>query len=325
MAVIDMLAAINLALHEEMEKNKQVVMIGEDIGKDGGVFRATKGLQEKFGQERVMDSPLAESGVIGTSIGMSINGLKPVVEIQFSGFIYPGFEQIISHASRMRLRTRGKLTCPLVIRAPCSGQVHAPEHHSESMEALYAHIPGLKVVIPSNPYDAKGLLISAIQDPDPVLFLEPKKLYHSVKGEVPEKPYTVPLGKANIVQEGKDVTLVSWGVMMPLCKQIAEKAKELNTQVELIDMRTVSPLDMETVITSVKKTGKLIIIHEGPRSCGIGAEISADVAEKAVLDLKAPIKRITGYDVVYPQYKLEKYYGPQLKQIMKAIEEVTHF
>ena len=325
MPIIDMLEAIRSTLESEMKNDPSVVVIGEDVGYDGGVFRATKGLIKQFGRARVMDSPLSETGILGTSVGMSINGLKPVAEIQFSGFIYPGFDQIISHAARMRTRTRGMYTCPMVIRAPCSGGVHAPEHHSESMEALYCHIPGLKVVIPSNPYDAKGLLLSAIRDPDPVLFLEPKILYRKAKGEVPEKPYTIPIGKANVVNEGDHVTLISWGSMMPLCQEAVAKAHQSNILVELIDMRTVSPLDMKTVLTSVEKTGRVVIVHEAPQSGGVGAEISARIAEKGIIFLKGPIKRVTGFDVIYPGYKLEKFYGPQVKQITKAIDEVMHF
>lgn len=323
--VLTMVDAIRQAMEQEMQRDKNVVIIGEDVGYDGGVFRATKGLIEKFGKERVMDAPLAESAIVGTSIGMAVSGLKPIAEIQFSGFIYPAFEQIVSHATRMRTRTRGKFSCPMVIRAPTAGRVHAFEHHSESMEAIYAHIQGLKVVIPSTPHDAKGLLIAAIRDPDPVLFLEPIKLYYGAKGEVPEEPYTILIGKANIVKKGSDLTLISWGVMMPVCRDAAEQAKSLGVDIELIDLRTISPLDSKTLVESAKKTGRVIIVHEGPKNCGVGAEISAQITEKALLSLKAPVKRVTGFDVIYPLYKLENYYGPQLPQIMKAIEEVVHF
>tara|TARA_Y100000310_G_scaffold336884_1_gene422559 strand:+ start:3219 stop:4196 length:978 start_codon:yes stop_codon:yes gene_type:complete len=322
---INMVDAINLALSQEMQKDKRVMLLGEDVGKEGGVFRVTKGLQKKFGKDRVVDTPLAESGIIGTSIGLAVNGFRPVAEIQFSGFIYPAFNQIISHASRLRNRSRGRFTCPLVIRAPYSGGIRALEHHSESMEALYAHIPGLKVVIPSTPSDAKGLLLSSLRDPDPVLFLEPKRLYRAIKEEVSTKEVVIPLGKANVVQEGSDVTLVAWGAMVRECQKAVELLKDKEVSLEIIDLRTISPLDTETIVTSVNKTGRLIIVHEAPKSCGLGAEISARVNEKSILHLKSPIIRVTGFDTIFPLYQNEMKYLPSPERIVSAIHEVMEY
>ncbi len=324
MAKLSIVEAINLALRQEMKRDKSVLVLGEDVGVDGGVFRATEGLLKLFGKERVIDTPLSESGIIGTSIGLAIAGMKPVAEIQFDGFIYPGFDQLISHAARMRTRSRGAYSCPLVVRAPYAGGIKALEHHSESMEALYRHIPGLKVVIPSTPSDAKGLLISAIRDPDPVLFLEPKRLYRALREEVPEKEYLIPLGRSKIVQEGSDVTVVSYGASMHETKKALAELNE-KFSIELIDVRTISPLDDETIITSVKKTGRCVIVHEGPRSCGLAAEIIARINEKALLSLKAPVVRVTGFDTVMPLAKLEWEYIPTVSRIKKAIFEVTAF
>lgn|SRR3989338_7151708 len=314
--------AINLAFHQEMKKDKTVLIIGEDVGVDGGVFRVTQGLIEKFGEERVFDTPLAESAIVGAAVGLALYGFKPVCEIQFSGFIYPAFDQIINHVARFRTRTRGQLSCPLVIRAPFCGGIRALEHHSESMEALYAHIPGLKVVIPSNPYDAKGLMLAAIRDPDPVLFLEPKRIYRAIKQEVPEEDYIVPLGKAKILQEGTDITLVAWGAMV---REVQNAADQVDLSCEIIDVRTISPLDTETIINSVKKTGRCIIVHEAPRSGGIAGEISARIMEKALANLQAPVLRVTGYDTVFPLYKLENDYLPSPEKIIEAMKEVMQF
>lgn len=322
MANITMVEALNLALHQEMKKDKTVIVLGEDVGVDGGVFRVTQGLIENYGEDRVVDTPLSEAGILGTSVGLSVYGMKPVAEIQFSGFIYPGFDHIISHAARMRTRSRGQFSCPMVMRTPYCGGIRALEHHSESMEALYAHIPGLKVVIPSNPYDAKGLMVSAIRDPDPVLFLEPKRIYRAIKNEVPEKEYTVPIGKANIVQEGNELTLIAWGAMV---REAMNVAQAVDISCEVIDLRTISPMDTEAIITSVKKTGRCIIIHEAPRSGGWGAEISAQIMEKAITSLKAPVKRVTGFDTIFPLYQLENDYLPSKEKIIKAIEEVMQF
>ncbi len=324
MPQLNIVEAINLALHQEMAKDKRVVVLGEDVGHEGGVFRVTAGLQKKFGAARVMDTPLAESGIVGASFGMAVYGLRPVCEIQFDGFVYPAFNQIISHVARIRNRSRGRFTCPMVIRVPICGGIRALEHHSESMEALYAHIPGLKVVIPATPYDAKGLLISAIRDPDPVLFFEPKRLYRAIKEDVPEKEYVIPIGKAKIVQEGNDITLVAWGAMVRECQKAAEQIQN-KASCEIIDVRTISPLDTETILESVKKTGRCIIVHEAPRSGGWGAEIMARIQEKEILSLKAPIQRVTGFDAVFPYYQNENKYLPNPARICKAIDEVMMF
>lgn len=321
MAKINIVQAVNLALKQEMKKDERVIVLGEDVGVDGGVFRATDGLIKLY-KDRVIDTPLSESGIIGTSIGLAIGGMRPVAEIQFSGFMYPAFDQLISHASRFRNRTRGMFTCPMVVRTPYSGGIKALEHHSESMEALYVHIPGLKVVIPSNPYNTKGLLVSSIRDPDPVIFLEPKRIYRAIKQEVPEKEYTIPLGKAEVRREGSDVTLIAWGAMVRECEKAAD---DIDTSCEIIDLRTLSPLDTETIIKSVKKTGRCVIVHEAPRTNGLGAEISARIMEKALLDLKAPVERVTGFDTVIPLAKLEKNYLPEPKRIKKGIEKVINF
>ncbi len=326
MTEMNMVKAINSALKEEMERDKTVMVLGEDVGADGGVFRVTDGLIDQFGEDRVADTPLAESGIIGSSIGLSISGLKPVAEIQFSGFIYPGFDQLISHASRMRNRTRGKINCQMVVRAPYSGGIHAPEHHSESMEALYAHTPGLKVVIPSNPYDAKGLLLSAIRDPDPVLFLEPKKIYRAVKNDVPEgEDYTVPIGKAKVVKEGKDISIFSWGSMLHVAKHAAKKAEEKGYGCEVIDLRTISPLDEKTIVDSVKKTGRAIVVQEAPKSFGPASEIITLINEQDLLYLEAPAARVTGWDTIFPLYKMENYYLPNTKRVLDAIEKTMNF
>jgi len=322
MANVNMVTAINMALDQEMKKDSSVILLGEDVGVDGGVFRVTDGLIKKYGKDRVIDTPLAESAIIGTSIGMALNGLKPVAEVQFSGFMYPGFDQLISHASRIRTRTRGKHSCQIVVRTPYSGGIRALEHHSESMEALYAHTPGLKVVIPSNPYDAKGLLISAIRDPDPVIFLEPKRVYRAIKQDVPEAEYTIPLGLAKVLHEGSDVTLISYGAMMKTC---LEAIKKVDYSVEVIDLRTIKPWDYETVINSVKKTGRCIIVHEAPRSFSVSTDIIAMINEKALLSLEAPVERVTGYDTIMPLYKLEKEYIPSEDRIIKGIEKVMKF
>lgn len=322
MANLTIAEALNLALKQEMQKDQTVLVLGEDVGVDGGVFRITQGLIEQFGEERVIDTPLAESAIVGTAIGLALYGFKPIAEIQFSGFIYPAFDQIINHAARFRTRTRGQRSCQMVIRAPYCGGIRALEHHSESMEALYAHIPGLKVVIPSTPYDAKGLLISAIRDSDPVLFLEPKRIYRAIKQEVPEQEYVVPLGKAKVVQEGTDVTLIAWGAMV---REAQSAAAMVDLSCEIIDVRTISPLDTETIINSISKTGRCIIVHEAPRSGGMGAEISAQIMEKALTSLKAPVLRVTGYDTVFPLYRAENDYLPSPEKIIHAMKEVMQF
>jgi pyruvate dehydrogenase E1 component beta subunit len=322
---LNIVQAVNQALMNEMELDKTVVVYGEDVGVEGGVFRATVDLQKKFGEARAFDAPLAESAIVGTAVGMAINGLKPVVEMQFMGFSYPAFNQIISHVARMRNRTRGKYTVPMVIRAPYGGGIRALEHHSESTEAIYAQIPGLKVVIPSTPYDAKGLLIAAIRSGDPVMFLEPKRIYRAFKQEVPEEAYEIPLGKARIVEEGEDVTIVAWGAMVRDVQKASELVKEKGINPEIIDLRTISPIDRETIIESVKKTGRLIVVHEAPKTLGVGSEIVAIANEKAFLYLEAPPTRVAGFDTIFPLPKGEMHYIPSPERIAKSIEEVVKF
>jgi pyruvate dehydrogenase E1 component beta subunit len=320
MATINMVQALNLALREEMERDKDVVVLGEDVGRDGGVFRVTDGLFSRFGPERVMDTPLGETGIVGAAIGMAAYGLKPVAEIQFLGFIYAAIDQIFSHAARIRARSRGRFTSSLVIRTPYGAGVKALEHHSESTEALFCQMPGVKVVVPSSPRIAKGLLLSSIRDPDPVVFLEPTRLYRLVKEDVPEIEYTTPLGKARIVQEGKEVTVIAWGSML----QRTMKALE-GFDAEVIDLMTLSPFDEETVLKSVMKTGRAVVVHEAPSICGLGAEISATLAEHAMLYLKSPIIRVTAPDVVLPLPKLEDHYLPSIEKIRKGIETVLQY
>ena len=325
MAKLNMVEAINLALGEEMERDSRVVIFGEDVGKEGGVFRVTDGLQKKFGPDRVIDTPLAELGIVAAALGMAVYGLRPIAEIQFDGFLYPCLDQINNHIGRMRNRSRGRFTCPLVIRFPYGGGIHAPEHHSDSPEAILAHIPGIKVVIPSTPYEAKGLLLSAIRDPDPVFFMEPKRIYRAIREEVPEGDYTILLGKARLVQEGKDVTLIAWGAMVREAISAAEKLKEDKINVEIIDLRTISPMDVEAIASSVRKTGRCVIVHEAPRTCGPGAEIIAVINEKAFLSLQAPIERVTGFDIPVPLPKSEHYYLPNPKRIAMAVKKVMNF
>lgn len=321
-----MVQAINQALSEEMRRDKDVVLLGEDVGADGGVFRVTEGLYTEFGPERVVDTPLAELGIIGTAVGMAVYGLKPVAEIQFMGFIYAGVDQIFSHAARVRSRSRGRFTCPMVIRTPYGAGIKAPELHSESTEAMFCHMPGVKVVVPSSPYSAKGLLISAIRDPDPVIFLESTRLYRLVKEEIPEGEYAIPLGKARAAREGKDVTLIAWGGMLHrTLEAVRAMEAEGGPSAEVIDLMTLSPLDEEAVYKSVKKTGRVVIVHEAPKTCGFGAELSASIAEYAMLHLRAPIMRVTGYDVVMPLPKLEDRYTPSVERIKNAVEEVMKY
>ena len=322
---LNLIGAVTQALDNELEEDDSVVVYGEDVGVEGGVFRATVGLQEKYGEDRVFDSPLAESGIVGTAIGMAINGLKPVVEMQFMGFSYPGFNQIISHVARMRSRSRGRYNLPMVIRMPYGGGIRALEHHSESTEALYAQIPGIKVVIPSTPYDAKGLLIAAIKDPDPVMFLEPKRIYRAFRQDVPEEHYELPIGKAKIVEEGEDVTIVAWGAMVRDTQAAMDMVKDKGINPELIDLRTISPIDRETIIESVKKTGRLIVVHEAPKTLGLGAELMAIANEKAFLYLEAPPTRITGFDVSFPLPKGENHYIPTPERIAETIEEIANY
>lgn len=325
MARLSMVESINTTLHELMAKDDRIVVMGEDVGVDGGVFRATVGLIEKFGEERVIDTPLAESAIIGTAIGMAIYGMRPVAEIQFEGFMFKAFDHVYSHASRMRNRSQGLYGVPLVIRAPYGAGVRALEHHSDAPEALYAHVPGLKVVIPSTPADAKGLLTASIEDPDTVIFLEPKRLYRLFKEEVPEGDYRVPLGKARIVREGHDLTIVTYGGMVAVCEKAAQHAANEGVDVEIVDLRTVWPFDVDAVVQSVTKTGRLVIVHEAPRSVSISSEIAATVAEKCLLSLLAPIKRVTGYDVIPPLSRLEEYNYPDTERVVRAIHDSMQF
>ena len=317
--------AINNALDIKLNENENVVVYGEDVGYEGGVFRVTQGLQKKYGEQRVFDSPLAESGIVGTAVGMAVAGMKPVIEMQFSGFAYPGFNHMISHVARMRNRSRGKYTSSLVIRMPYGGGIKALEHHSESMEALYAHIPGLKVVIPSTPHDAKGLLISAIESEDPVIYMEPKRIYRAVKQEVSDDKFNVQIGKANVVQQGKDVTVVTYGAMMRDTQKAMALAKKAGISVELIDLRTVYPIDVETIASSIKKTGRVITVAEAPTSFGIGAEIMSLANEEAFLHLEAPPKRVTGFDTIFPLPQGEHHYLPSPEKIYYEIERTVKF
>ncbi len=325
MTPITLVEAVTQALAYELEHDNNVIIFGEDVGKNGGVFRATDGLAQRFGDHRVKDTPLAESMIAGMAVGMASQGLKPVAEFQFMGFIYPGFNQILSHASRLRNRTRGRLNCPIVYRAPYGGGIHAPEHHSESTEALFAHIPGLRVVIPSNPFQAYGLLLAAIRNPDPVIFLEPKRIYRLVKQVVPDNGEALPLDRCFVLREGQDITLVSWGAMLQETQQAADALKNQGISAEIIDLATIKPLDIHTIIASVEKTGRCVIIHEAARTCGVGGEIAAQLNEYAFDCLKAPVQRVTGYDTVMPYYQLEKHYMPCVQRILEAVNTTLEY
>jgi pyruvate dehydrogenase E1 component beta subunit len=314
-----MVEAITLAHAWEMENDPTVIALGEDIGANGGVFRATLGLQERFGNDRVQDTPLAEGMIAGMAVGMAAEGLKPVAEIQFMGFLYPAFDQIVNHMSRLRNRTRGRITCPIVIRMPHGGGIHAPEHHSEAVESMLAHIPGLRVVCPSSPARAYGLLLAAIRDPDPVIFLEPARLYRLARQEIADDGKALPLDTCYILREGADVTLVTWGAMtFETQKAAAELAKE-NISAEVIDLATIAPIDRDTILESVSKTGRLVIVHEAARNCGVGAEIAAIVAEHGLYDLQAPIQRVTGYDTIMPLSRMEYDYIPSVARILEGV------
>ena len=324
MATLNLVQAINLALQQEMQKDDRVIILGEDVGPNGGVFRVTEGLHAQFGDARVIDTPLAESGIIGTAIGMAMNGLRPVPEIQFDGFLGPAYDQIVNHAARSRSRSRGAVTVPLTIRVPVGGGIHAPELHSDSPEAIYAHSPGIKVVMPTTPYDAKGLLISAIRDPDPVIFFEPKRVYRSFREEVPEDEYTIPIGEAKVVSEGDDLTVVTWGASLFQCIEALDNAPD-DVSIELIDLRTIDPFDMDTVAASVEKTGRCVVVHEAAMTCGLGAEISSRVQERCFLHLEAPVQRVTGFDTLMPYYKLENEYLVNAKRVGMAIRETLAY
>ena len=321
MARITLIEAVTMALAWEMEHDDSVIVLGEDVGVNGGVFRATAGLQQRFGPDRVMDTPLAESMIAGMSIGMAAQGMKPVAEIQFMGFIYPTVDQMINHAGRLRNRTRGRLHVPMVLRAPFGGGIHAPEHHSESTEALFAHMPGVRVVIPSSPRRAYGLLLAAIRDPDPVVFLEPKRIYRLQKQEVEDNGEALPLDTCYILREGDDVTIVTWGAMTFETLKAAEELDKEGISAEVIDLATISPMDLDTILESVEKTGRLVIVHEAAKTCGVGAEVAAGVAEKGIWDLKAPIVRVTGYDTVMPLFRLEYEYLPSVARIIDGVKK----
>lgn len=322
MADVTLIDAVTMAMAWELEHDPNVIILGEDVGVNGGVFRATAGLQKRFGVDRVLDTPLAEGMIAGISIGMATQGMRPIAEIQFMGFIYPTVDQIINHAGRMRNRTRGRLTCPMVLRAPYGGGIHAPEHHSESTEAIFAHMPGIRVVIPSSPTRAYGLLLAAIRDPDPVIFLEPKRIYRLHRQDVEDNGKALPLDTCFILREGTDATVVTWGAMIFETMKAVEQLERKGVSCEVIDLATISPIDYETILESVAKTGRLVIVHEAARNCGVGAEIAAIVAEKGMYDLKGPIRRVAGYDVVMPLFRREMDYLPSVGKITSSIDAV---
>ncbi len=325
MAEWTLLDGVNQAFASEMRRDESVVALGEDIGVNGGVFRATAGLLDEFGPERVIDTPLAETVIVGMAIGMAAQGLKPIAELQFMGFIYPAVDQIINHASRLRNRTRGRITCPMVIRAPFGGGIHAPEHHSESTEALFAHMPGVRVVIPSSPARAYGLLLASIRDPDPVIFLEPKRIYRLGKQAVEDNGEALPLDTCFVLRDGIDVTLVSWGASIKETLEAARILARDGVDAEVIDVATISPLDMTTILDSVTRTGRCVIVHEAARSCGVGAEIAARLADEGITSLLAPVRRVTGFDTVMPLYKHEDEYLPGVNRILDAVQDVMEY
>ena len=325
MATLTLIEAVTLAMEHELARDKDVVLLGEDVGLNGGVFRATDGLQEKFGVDRVIDTPLAEAMIAGLSVGMAGQGMKPVAEMQFMGFVFPAFNQIATAAARMRNRTRGRLSMPLVFRMPYGGGIHAPEHHSESTEALFAHLPGLRVVIPSNPSRAYGLLLAAIRDPDPVIFLEPKRIYRIEKHEIEDDGEAYPLDTCFVDREGDDITLVSWGAMMHETLKAADKLSDEGISVEVIDVATISPLDSVTILDSVEKTGRCVVVQEAPRAGGIASEIAAEIAEKGLLSLLAPVGRVAGYDTIMPYARMEGQYMPSVERITDEVQKVMQF
>jgi 2-oxoisovalerate dehydrogenase E1 component beta subunit len=324
MPTMNIIQAVNDALRIEMRRNANVVVLGEDVGKFGGVFRATQGLQEEFGADRVIDTPLAEGGIIGTAAGMALYGLKPVPEIQFSDFIFPAVDQIVNEVAKYRYRSGGQYTCSMVIRTPYGGGIRGGHYHSQSPETYFLHTPGLKVVVPSNPYDAKGLLLSALRDPDPVLFFEPKRVYRAAKGDVPEGDYAIPLGQAKVTREGSQVTVLAWGAMWHEVDEAARLAEAEGIDCEVLDLRSLQPLDIDAVTRSVAKTGRAVVVHEAPRTCGFGAELSALIQERCFLHLEAPITRVTGLDTPFP-YTLEDHYLPRAPRILRAIREVARY
>jgi 2-oxoisovalerate dehydrogenase E1 component beta subunit len=324
MPTMNIIQAVNDALKVEMRKDPDVVVMGEDVGKFGGVFRATQGLFDEFGADRVIDTPLAEGGIIGTAVGMALYGMKPIPEIQFADFIFPAFDQIVNELAKYRYRSGGQYACPLVVRTPYGGGIKGGHYHSQSPEAYFIHTAGLKVVVPSNPYDAKGMLISAIRDPDPVLFFEPKRVYRAAKGEVPAGEYAVPLGKARVTREGAQVTILAWGSMWHEADLAAREAAVEGLDCEVLDLRSLQPLDLDAVVASVSKTGRAVVVHEAPRTCGFGAELAALIQERCFLHLEAPVTRVTGFDTPFP-YTLENEYLPRAPRILKAVREVVSY
>jgi 2-oxoisovalerate dehydrogenase E1 component beta subunit len=324
MPVMNVIQAVNDALRLEMRRDPDVVVLGEDVGGFGGVFRATQGLQKEFGAERVIDTPLAEGGIVGTAVGMALYGLRPVPEIQFADFIFPAFDQIVNEVAKYRYRSGGQFSCPMVIRTPYGGGIKGGHYHSQSPETHFLHTAGLKVVVPSNPRDAKGLLISAIRDPDPVLFFEPKRVYRAAKGEVPAGDYAIPIGEAAVTREGRDVTLVAWGAMWHEADRAAREAEAEGIDCEVLDLRSLQPLDLDAIVASVEKTGRAVVVHEAPRTCGFGAELVALIQERCFLHLEAPLARVTGFDTPFP-YTLEMEYLPRAPRILKAVREVVAY
>jgi pyruvate dehydrogenase E1 component beta subunit len=318
MPTMNIIQAVNDALRVEMTREPKVVVLGEDVGKFGGVFRATSGLHDEFGPERVIDTPLAEAGIIGTAVGMALYGMRPVPEIQFADFIFPAFDQIVNELAKFRYRSGGQYPCPVVIRTPYGGGIRGGHYHSQSPESLFIHIAGLKVVVPSNPYDAKGLLLSCLRQNDPILFMEPKRIYRAARGEVPAEDYTVPLGQAKVVREGDQVTIISYGAMVPIAEEAAQKASEQSISCEVLDLRTLLPFDIDAILGSAKKTGRVVIVHEAPRTCGFGAELAATIYERAIEYLEGPIQRVTGFDTPFP-YSLEHEYMPNADRVLAAV------
>ncbi len=324
MPTMNIIQAVNDALRIEMARESKVVLLGEDVGKFGGVFRATSGLYDEFGPDRVIDTPLAEAGIIGSAIGMALYGMRPVPEIQFADFIFPAFDQIVNELAKFRYRSGGQYPCPVVIRTPYGGGIRGGHYHSQSPEALFAHTPGLKVVIPSNPYDAKGLLLSCMRQNDPVLFMEPKRIYRASRGDVPEGDYTVPLSQANVVREGEQVTIIAYGAMVPIAEEAAKKAEEQGISCEVLDLRTLVPLDVDSLIASVKKTGRAVVVHEAPKTCGYGAELVATICERAMAHLESPVVRVAGFDTPFP-YSLEHEYMPNADRVFNGVRQALEW
>ncbi|TFB19538.1 alpha-ketoacid dehydrogenase subunit beta [Filobacillus milosensis] len=322
---LTMVQAVNDAMKTMLEHDDTTIILGEDIGKNGGVFRATEGLQEIFGEDRVVDTPLSEAGIVGTSVGLAVNGFKPIAEMQFMGFVYPAYDQIMTHVSRIRMKTMGHFSVPMVIRTPYGAGIRAPEVHSDSAETLFTHMPGIKVVCPATPYDAKGLLIAAIEDPDPVLFMEPMRSYRAQREDVPTGKYSVEIGKGEKVQEGTDVTVIAWGAMLPVAKQAAKQAEQQGMSCEVLDLKTLYPLDRDLIAESVQKTGRAVIVHEAHGTGGLGNDIMSVINDTSFLYLRAPIERVTGFDVPVPFFALEEHYMPTPKRVLQSIEKAVHF